>query len=183
MRFFVILVCISFSLLATIKAEAAPFLLVNGGSTGVNDNRSIGIEAGGTQAIMNLLPLSAELSLKFTSDSIPPDANFNSNKLNEPYTTKKINDGPEIGYLLKSGINLNHNIPNLTLQVGGGYALQRVINVAAAIASGTHWQQVSKGTEVFPLGYVGLLYRLNGICASAGYNVQRGLVVGVGKSW
>lgn len=183
MRFFVILMCISCCLLGTIKTWASPFMLVNGGSTGSNDNSSIGVETGGTRAIMNLLPLSAEVSLKSTVDSIPPDTNVNSNKLHEPYATKKLKDGPEIGYLLKSGVNLNQNIPNLTLQVGGGYALQRVVNVATSIASGTHWQQVSKGTEVLPLGYVGLLYRLNSICISAGYNVQRGLVLGVGKSW
>jgi hypothetical protein len=182
MRFFVILACILTNLSTTIDAGASPFLLVNGGING-RDNGSVGIEIGGTQAIMNLLPLSAELSLKSTFDAIPSNTNSNMNKLNEPYTTKKLNIDPEIGYLFKSGVNLNRSIPNLTLQVGGGYALQKVINLETGMASGTHWQQTNKATEVLPIGYAGILYRVNSVCITVGYNVLRGAVVGIGRSW
>ena len=164
-------------------AGAAPFWLVNGGGNGATDRSSIGIEAGGTQVLLNRLPLSAELSMTFTFDSIPAETNFNTNTLNEPYTTKKLNDGPEIGYLFKSGVNLDDLVQNLTLQVGAGYALQTVITVATGSVSGSHWRQGDRETEAHPVGYGGLLYRLNTICVSAGYNNRRGVVAGIGTSW
>lgn len=183
MRLFRISVVFAVALFGSVEAWAVPFWLVNGGSNGVTDSSSIGIEAGGTQVLFNRLPLSAELSMAFTFDSIPSDTNFNSNTLNEPYTTKKLNHGPEIGYLFKSGVNLDDLVPNLTLQLGAGYALQTVITVAAGSVSGTHWQQGEKETEVHAVGYGGLLYRLKGICVSAGYNNRRGVVAGIGTSW
>jgi hypothetical protein len=183
MRSFIMSLIIPVILLGPVQAGATPFCLINGGSNGTDDKSSIGIEVGGTQVIMNKLPLSAEISLKFTFDDIPSETNFNTNTLNEPYTIKKLNNGPEIGYLFKSGVNLDDVIQNLTLQLGAGYALQTIIPVATGTVSGTHWQQGGKETEVYPVGYGGLLYRLNRICVTAGYHNRRGIVVGVGSNW
>ena len=183
MRFLCISVFIAATLLRSVDAGATPFWLVNGGSYGATDKSSIGIEAGGTQVILNRLPLSAELSMNFTFDSIPSETNFNSNRLNEPYTTRKLNSGPEIGYLFKSGVNLDDMVQNLTLQLGVGYALQTVVTVATGTESGTHWRQGGEGTEIYAVGYGGLLYRVKNICFSAGYNNRRGIVAGVGSSW
>jgi hypothetical protein len=192
MKTFIVSVFISVTLLGPVEAGASQLWLINGGSKGTNGS-SIGIEGGGTKAIMNLLPLSAELSLKSTFDLIPPDINFNTNKLNGPYTIKKLNNGPVVGNLFVTGINLNDSIPNLTLQLGGGYALQKAMNITANMVSGTQWQQGSKPTGELPVGYVGLLYRLKNIGITAGYNTagdnaagyknQRGMILGIGRSW
>jgi hypothetical protein len=180
-------------LFGSVEAGTSTFWLVNGGSNGTNHSSSIGIEVGGTKATMNLLPPSTELSLKSTFDSIPSNTNFDTYKLNGPYTTKKLNSSPKVGHLFKSGINLNDDVPNLTLQLGGGYALQNAMNFATSMASGTHWQPGSKDTESHQVGYVGLLYRLNSVHITAGYNAagdntngyknQRGVVLGIGRSW
>jgi hypothetical protein len=169
-------------LLMSVEASATPFLLVNGGSNGTSDKSSIGVEVGGTRAIFDKFPLSAELSIKFNSEDLPSDTLFTTAQ-DEPYTTRSVHDGPEIGYLFKSGVNLDEFIKNLTLQVGAGYSLQSEITVATGTVSGKHWQQGDRETDVYVVGYGGLLYRLQNICFSAGYNNRRGIVAGIGSSW
>jgi hypothetical protein len=180
MRYFFML---AVALLMSVDVGATPYWLVTGGTNGISDRSTVGIEAGGTRVIMDKFPLSAELSMNFNFGDIPDDTHFNTNRLNEPYTIRRVNDGPEIGYLFKSGVNLDDLIKNLTLQVGAGYALQTVIPVATGALSGTHWQQGGEYTDVYPVGYGGLLYRLKNICFSAGYNNRRGMVAGIGSSW
>ena len=58
-----------------------------------------------------------------------------------------------------------------------------MIPVATGSVSGTHWRQGERETEVHAVGYGGLLYRLDTICVSAGYNNRRGVVLGIGSSW
>ena len=172
------------TLSGTVETGASQFSLVNG---------SIGIKGEGTREKLNLLPLPVDLSMRSTFDLIPSITNFNTKKMYEPYTSKKLNNDTEVGYLFKSGVNLNDSVPNLTLQLGGEDALQNAINLASDNISGTHWQQGRKQTDVFPVGYVGLQYRLKNICITAGYNTagdntagynnQRGIVLGIGRSW
>ena len=183
MKTLTILLFLSATLLATVEAGASRFWLIDGGTNGTNNSSSIVSGTGRTQGGMNLLPLSAEFSLKSTFDSIPL----------EPYTTKKLNNSPKVGHLFESGINLNDDVPNLTLQLGGGDALQSAMNYATSMESGTHWQKGSRDTESQQVGYVGFLYRLNSIHITAGYNAagedtngyknQRGVVLGIGMSW
>ena len=180
MRYLLIL---ALTILVSAEAWAAPYWLVNGGSNGTADKSSMGIEVGGTRAIANRYPLSAELYLNFDFDTVPSEIKFNYNKFHEPYLTREEKDGPEIGYLLKSGLNLDDWVKNLTLQVGVGFALQSEIMVATGVVSGSQWQQGDRGTDLYPVGYGGLRYRLENICLSAGYNNRRGAVIGVGSSW
>jgi hypothetical protein len=177
------LLVLAIALLMTAEASAVPFFMVSGGSNGTADRSSIGIEVGGTRAIMDKFPLSAEISMDFNFDEVPSDTRFNSNTLNEPYSTRNVKDGPEIGYLLKSGWNLEQVVKNLTLQLGAGYALQSEISVATGTTTGKHWQQGDDRTEVYLLGYGGLLYRLENLCFNVGYHNRRGVVVGIGSSW
>ena len=142
---------------------------------------------------MNLLPLSAELSLNSTFDSNPLDTNSDTNKLNELHMTNKLGNEVKVGNLFKSGVNLNDDIPNLTLQLGGGEVLQNGMDFATSMASGTQWQPGSRDAESHQVGYVGLLYRFNSVHITAGYNAagdntngyknQRGVVLGIGMSW
>jgi hypothetical protein len=180
MRYVLVLVIV---LLLSVDSMAEPYWLVSGGSNGVADRSSIGIEAGGTRVIMDKIPLSAELSMNFNFGDVPSETRFTTNPGNESYTVQRIKEGPEIGYLFKSGINLDEMITNLTLQAGIGYALQTVMPVATGTVSGKHWQQGSEYTDVYLVGYGGLLYRVKNIAFSAGYNNRRGIVAGIGSSW
>ena len=177
------LLIMAVTLFVSTKAWASPYWLVNGGSNGTGNQSSIGIEVGGTRAIVNKYPLSAEMSLNFDFDTVPSDIRFNSNKLNENYTTRKAKDGPEVGYLLKSGVNLDDWVKNLTLQVGAGWALRSEVTVATGVPSGTQFLVGGRSTAFYPAGYGGLMYRLENICFSGGYNNRRGVVVGAGSSW
>lgn len=193
MKYLIILACLSITLSVTAEGWASRFWLINGGSNGTNDNSRVGSGVRGTKANVNLLPLSTELSLKSALDSIPWDTNFNTNRLSEPGTIKKSQHGLPVSHLFKSGVNLSDNVPNLTLQLGGGSAFQNVMNFAKSMASGTRWEPGSRDTESRQVGYVGLLYRFNSIQITAGYNAagdnsagyknQRGVVLGIGKSW
>lgn len=193
MKYLIILACISMTLSVTAEAWASRFWLINGGSNGTSDSSSVGSEVGGTRATVNLLPLTAELSLKSAFDSIPWDTSFKTNKLTEPRPINKSNNGLPVGHRFKSGVNLSDNVPNLTLQLGGGNAFQNVVNFAKNMTSGTHWEPGSKDTESRQVGYVGLLYRLNGVQITAGYNTagdnsagyknQRGAVLSIGRRW
>jgi hypothetical protein len=170
-------------LLVSVQAWATPYWLVNGGSNGTTEKSSIGLEVGGTRAILNKIPLSAEMSMNFDFQDIPSDTHFNTNKNDEPYTVKRVSDGPEFGYVFKSGVNLDDWVKNLTLQVGAGYALQSKIRVATGSVSGKHWQEGRREIDAYAVGYGGLLYRVQNICLSVGYNNRRGVVAGVGSSW
>ncbi|MBJ6723763.1 hypothetical protein [Geomesophilobacter sediminis] len=170
-------------LLVTADGWCTPYWMVNGGSNGAAEQSSIGVEVGDTQMIVKRFPLAAELSMNFDFGDVPSEARFNNNPNNEPFTVKKAKDGPEIGFLFKSGVNLDDFVPNLTLLVGAGYALQSETPVATGANSGTHWQQGSRETEVYPVGYGGLLYRLERMCLSVGYNNRRGVVAGIGSNW
>jgi len=193
MKYLIILACLSITLAVTVEAWASRYWLMNGGGNGTHDSRSVGHEVGGTQARGNLLPLSAELSLQSAFDSIPWDTNFTAKRLNAPSTAKKSNNGLPVSYLFKSGVNFSDNVPNLTLQLGGGNDFQNVMSFAKSMASGTHWERGSKDPDSRQVGYVGLLYRFNSIQITAGYNAagdnsagyknQRGVVLGIGKSW
>jgi len=141
------------------------------------------IAFGSNRGIMDLLPLSADFSLKFFLASNPPETNSNPIIFSQLDTAHKLYSGPQIGYLFKSGINLNSSIPKLTLQLGAGAALQKAMNFARGTASGTEWQLGSRETVVLPIGYAGLLYRLNDICVMAGYNIGKGVVLGIRWSW
>jgi hypothetical protein len=176
------LLTVAVVILFSVDAWAVPYWLITGGSNGTSDKSSIGIEAGGTRVILNTFPLSGELSMNFDFKSVPSDTHFNTTQ-NEPFTVRKANDGPEIGYLFKSGINLDDIVPNLTLQFGAGYALQSVVPVATGSVSGKHWQQGEDYTAVYPVGYGGILYRVKNICFNIGYNNRRGVVAGVGSTW
>lgn len=162
MKYLLILACLSITLAVSVEAWASRYGLING-SNGANDNSGVGNEVGGTKARLNLLPLSAELSLQSAFDSIPWDINFNAKRLNAPSTAKKRTNGLPVSHLFKSGVNLSDNVPNLTLQLGGGNALENVMNFAKSMASGTHWERGSKDTESRQVGYLGLLYRFNSI--------------------
>lgn len=192
MKYLLILACISITWSAS-AAWASRLSLINGGITGANDSRSVGSVVGGPKEKVNLLPLSVELSLKSALDSIPWDTNLNTTRLKEPRKTKKSYTGLPASRLFRSGVNLSDNVPNLTLQLGGGNAFQDVMNFARSVASGTHWERGSKDAESRQVGYVGLLYRLNSIQITAGYNTagdnsagyknQRGVVLSIGRSW
>jgi hypothetical protein len=170
-------------LLVSVQAWATPFWMVNGGSNGTTEKSSIGVEVGGTNAILNRFPLSAEMSMNFDFQDIPSDTHFNTNKHDEPYTVKKVSDGPEFGYLFKSGVNLDDWVKNLTLQVGAGYALQSKIRIATGSVSGKHWQEGRRDIDASPVGYGGVMYRVQNICLSVGYNNRRGVVTGIGSTW
>jgi hypothetical protein len=170
-------------LLVSIPAWATPYWMVNGGSNGTSEKSSVGVEVGGTRAILDRFPLSAEISMNFDFRDIPSDTRFNTNTNDEPYTVKRVSDGPEFGYLFKSGMNLDEWMKNLTLQVGAGYALQSRIRVATGSVSGKHWQEGDREIDVYPVGYGGVLYRVQNICLSVGYNNRRGVVAGIGSAW
>jgi hypothetical protein len=91
--------------------------------------------------------------------------------------------GPEIGYLFKSGINLDDWVKNLTLQVGVGFAMQTEVKVGTGLYTGRSWQQGDEEVEFNPMGYGGLLYRFDRLVLNLGYNNRRGVVAGVGSSW
>lgn len=170
-------------LLVSVQAWATPYWIVNGGSNGTAEKSSLGVEVGGTNALLNKFPLSAEISMNFDFRDIPSDTRFNTNRNDEPYTVRRVSDGPEFGYLFKSGVNLDQWVPNLTLQAGAGYALQPKIKVATGSVSGRHWQEGHRELDAYPVGYGGLLYRVQNICLNVGYNNRRGVVAGVGSSW
>ena len=98
-------------------------------------------------------------------------------------TSQKFTDDTKTSYLLKTGINLNDSIPNLSLQLGGVYVLEKVINFASGRMTGAHWQQGNKDTPIVPVSYAGLLYRLNSISVTAGYNIGKGVEVGIVWRW
>lgn len=179
MRVFLVVAAI---LLVSVEARAVPFWVFSGGSNGTTEKSSIGIEVGGTSVIMKKFPLSAELSMNFDFEDVPSDTFFNPKDHSEPYTTHNVKYGPEIGYLFKSGFNLDEWVRNLTLQVGAGYSLQSIIKVGTSQVSGKHWKE-DRYTEAYPVGYGGVLYRMNNICLTLGYNNRRGLVGGIGSTW
>jgi hypothetical protein len=168
MKSVVILACIVAVLLVSDITEASRLWLINTGNNPANDGGK-GSALGSNRGIMDSLPLSANFSLKFFLESNPSENNLATIKFNKPDTGQKLYSGPEIGYLFTSGINLNSSIPKLTLRLGGGAALQKVMNFARGTASGTEWQLGSKETVVLPVGYAGLLYRLNDECQDIGY--------------
>ena len=187
-KYFLTLACILAVLLVPDISQASRFWLINTGNTPVNDG-GMGYAFGGNRGIMDLLPLSPDFSLKFFLESNPSETNsdtikFNQfNQFNQLDTAHKLYSAPKIGYLFKSGINLNSGIPKLTLQLGGGAALQKVMNLARGTTSGTEWQLGSKETVVLPIGYAGLLYRLNDVVVMAGYSIGKGVVLGIRWSW
>lgn len=178
-----VFIMVALALLAAAQAWAAPFWLVNGGSNGTGDKSSIGVEVGGTRIIANRFPLSGEFSMNFDFRSIPSDTFLNVNRYDEPYTVRTVSYGPEFGYLFKSGVNLDDWVNNLTLQLGVGYSLQSKINIGTGSVTGKHWQQGDRETDVNPVGYGGLLYRIDRLAVSLGYNNRRGVVAGIGSSW
>ena len=178
-----VMVIAAIALLVSVEAWATPFWLVNGGANGTADQSSIGVEVGSTNLLLHKFPLSAELSMNFEFEDVPSDTFFNVNKNDEPFTVRRVNYGPEIGYLFKSGVNLDDWVNNLTLQVGAGYSLQSEVKVGTGLVTGKHWQQGRRETDVNAVGYGGLLYRVEKLTLSLGYNNRRGVVAGVGSSW
>ncbi|HJV64886.1 MAG TPA: hypothetical protein VJ550_04045 [Geomonas sp.] len=178
-----VVLMVAAALLVSVNAWATPYWLFNVGGNGTADQTSIGVELGSTDLLAKRFPLAAELSMNFDFEDPPDDTFFNNNKYTEPYTVHTSHYGPEFGYLFKSGVNLDDWVKNLTLQAGVGFSMQSTVQVGTGLWTGRHWEQGDREVEFNPMGYGGLLYRINRLALSLGYNNRRGVVGGIGSSW
>lgn len=164
--------CITLSLGLYSPLFASPILLMDYGHNLTTGEPSLGIEAGGTRAINDSIPLIIGLTGTWTDNSIKSSSQGTIEGYGTTYIHQK--RGLENGVIIKTG----YTIDNLSLLIGAGWASQEY--VTSGVDGFLGWRTEDSQYANYLQLYGGILYKIGGFGVSAGFDNRRGIVFGIG---